>query len=77
MNTNKLAYLLSRIGLFVKEVKPDVFKGNSYNIKQWPTFRIWVNKSRRVTIRTHNVQRSFDIRNKKQLERALKGFEIV
>lgn len=77
MNTNKLRLILSHIGLFVDEVKPGVFKGYSYNIKQWPTFRIWVNKSGRVTIRTRNVQKSFEIYNKTQLERALKGFEII
>lgn len=77
MNTNKLAHLLASIGLSVEEVKRDVLKGYSCNVKQWPTFRIWVNKSGCVTIRTRNVQKSFEIYNKKQLERALKGFEIV
>lgn len=77
MNGNKLRLILSHIGLFVDEVKPGVFKGHASNIRQWPTFRIWVNKSERVTIRTRNVQKSFEIYNKTQLERALKGFEII
>lgn len=77
MNDYKLLDLIRQVGLYVEEVKPHVFKGNACNVKQWHTFRIWLNKSNKVTIRTRNVQKSFNIQNRQQLARELKGFEIL
>jgi hypothetical protein len=77
MNDYKLLNLLQQVGLRVDEVKPHVFKGNAGNVKQWHTFRIWLNKSNKVTIRTRNVQKSFDIQNRHQLLRALRGFDLL
>lgn len=77
MNDYKLLDMLKAIGLYVEEVKPHVFKGHACNIKQRPIFRIWLNKSNRVTIKTRNVQRSFIIQNKHQLLKELRGFQIL
>lgn len=77
MNTGKLWYLLNDIGLNVEEVKPNVFKGNACNVKQWHTFRVWVNKSGKVTIKTCGVQRSFTVWNSKQLRDAARGFDLL
>lgn len=77
MNSSKLWYLLNSIGLNVTEVKRDVFKGNSCNVKQWHSFRMWVNKSGKVTIRTHGVQKSFHVMNARQLKDVCKGFQIL
>lgn len=77
MNTGKLWDLLNGIGLNVEEVKKDVFKGYSCNVKQWHSFRMWVNKSGKVTVKTCGVQKSFDVMNTRQLRDVAKGFELL
>lgn len=77
MNSSKLWYLLNSIGLNVTEVKRDVFKGYSCNVKQWHSFRMWVNKSGKVTVRTLGVQKSFHVMNARQLKDVCKGFQIL
>lgn len=77
MNSKKLWYLLNNIGLNVIEVKRDVFKGYSCNVKQWYSFRMWVNKSGKVTVRKCGVQKSFHVMNERQLKEMCKGFQIL
>jgi len=93
VTVKELKNMLNNIGLYVdvevekrSEVNPfetetyqddTVFEGNSCNIKNWPIFKVWINKSNKVTIKTRGVQKSFDIQNKDELKRELKGFEII
>lgn len=77
MNSGKLWELLNSIGLNVYEVKPNVFKGYANNIKQWHTFRTWVNKSGKVTVKTCGVQKSFHVMNARQLREVAKGFDLL
>ena len=77
MNDYKMLNLIRQVGIQVVEVKPRVYKGYSCNIKQWRTFRIWLNKSNKITIRKMNVQRSFDVQNRHQLAEVFRGFEII
>ncbi|RIN23975.1 hypothetical protein [Staphylococcus succinus] len=77
MNSGKLWELLNSIGLNVYEVKPNVFKGYANNIKQWHTFRMWVNKSGKVTVKTCGVQKSFHVMNARQLREVAKGFDLL
>lgn len=77
MNSSKLWYLLNSIGLNVIEVKQGVFKGHSCNVKQWHSFRMWINKSEKVTVRTLGVQKSFHVMNERQLKEVCNGFEII
>lgn len=77
MNSGKLWDLLNSIGLNVYEVKANVFKGYACNIKQRHTFRMWVNKSGKVTIKTCGVQKSFSVMNTRQLREVAKGFELI
>lgn len=93
MTVKELKNMLNNIGLDVdveikkrSEVNPfetetyqddTVFEGNSCNIKNWPIFKLWINKSNKITIKTRGVQKSFDIQNKDELKRELKGFEII
>lgn len=77
MNTGKLYDLLNSIGLNVEEVKKDVLKGYACNVKQWHSFRMWVNKSGKVTLRTRGVQKSFNVKNSFQLRYIAKGFELL
>lgn len=77
MNSGKLWQLLNNIGLNVSEVKRDVFKGHACNVRQWHTFRMWVNKSGKVTVKTQGVQKSFQVMNERQLREVAKGFEII
>lgn len=67
---------LNDIGLYVEEDK-NKLKGNSCNIKQYPIFRVWINKSNKVTIKTKGVQKSFNINEKKELKKELIGFQIM
>lgn len=77
MNDYKMLNLVKQVGIQVEEVKPKVYKGYSCNIKQWHTFRIWLNKSNKITIRTRNVQRSYDVQNRHQLAEVFRGFDII
>ncbi|WP_436962392.1 hypothetical protein [Staphylococcus shinii] len=77
MNSSKLWYLLNSINLNVYEVKPNVFKGYACNIKQWHTFRMWINKSGKVTVKTCGVQKSFAVMNARQLREVAKGFDLL
>src|SRR5699024_1741489 len=93
VTVKELKTMLNNIGLYVdveikkrSEVNPfdteiyksdTVLEGNSCNIKNWPIFKVWINKSNKVTIKTRGVQKSFDIQNKDELKRELKGFEII
>lgn len=77
MNEIKLINMLEAVGLKVEEVKPRVYKGNSCNVRSWHSFRIWINKSKKVTIKSHGVQKSFDIKNAEQLQKELRGFELL
>ena len=77
MNTGKLLDLLNSIGLNVEEVKKGVLKGYSCNIKQWHSFRMWVNKSGKVTVKTCGVQKSFKVMNSRQLREVAKGFGLI
>lgn len=93
MTVKKLKTMLNNIGLYVDveikkrgEVNPfetetyqydTVLEGNSCNIKNWPVFKVWINKSNKVTIKTRGVQKSFDIHNEEELAKELKGFEII
>lgn len=93
MSVNELKTMLNNIGLNVdveikkrSEVHPfetetyqddTVLEGYSCNIKNWPIFKVWINKSDKVTMKTRGVQKSFDIRNVDELKRELKGFEII
>lgn len=77
MNTQKLWDLLNIIGLHVEEVKPHVLKGYACNVKQWHSFRTWVNKSGKVTVKTCGVQKSFHVMNASQLREVAKGFELL
>ena len=45
MNTKQLLDYLTYIGLNVQEVGAGIYKGHSCNVKQWHSFRIWINKS--------------------------------
>ncbi|HGN7101666.1 hypothetical protein L4932_03475 [Staphylococcus aureus] len=54
-----------------------VLEGYSCNIKNWPKFKVWINKSNKVTIKSRGVQKSFDIEDEKSLREELKGFEIL
>lgn len=53
-----------------------IFEGHTCNIKNWAKFRIWINKSNKVTIKSHGVQKSFDIKTEDELVKELEGFEI-
>lgn len=77
MNTKQLLDYLTYIGLNVQEVGAGIYKGHSCNVKQWHSFRIWINKSGNVTIKSHGVQRSFKLQQMNELERELRGFEII
>lgn len=93
MTANDLKAMLNNIGLDVDvEIKKrsevnlldseiyksdTVFEGNSCNIKNWPIFKVWINKSNKVTIKTRGVQKSFDIHSEDELVKELKGFEII
>lgn len=77
MNSSKLWHLLNSINLNVYEVKPNVFKGYACNIKQWHTFRMWINKSGKVTVKTCGVQKSFTVMNARQLREVAKGFDLL
>lgn len=77
MNTEQLLYYLNHIGLEVQEVQAGIYKGHSCNVKQWHSFRIWINKTGKVAIKTHGVQRSFNINQQSELEVELRGFEII
>ncbi|MBF0795193.1 hypothetical protein [Mammaliicoccus lentus] len=77
MNTNELKNMINDIGLKVEEDKPNVFKGHSCNVRSWAIFRVWLNQSNKVTIKSHGVQKSFSITNKDELKKELKGFEII
>ncbi|HHP3964843.1 hypothetical protein [Staphylococcus saprophyticus] len=77
MNTKQLLDYLNYIGLNVQEVGAGIYKGHSCNVKQWHSFRIWINKSGNVTIKSHGVQRSFKLQKINELERELRGFEII
>lgn len=76
MNKEKLLNMLEEIGLYVVEDRSQ-FKGNSCNVRQWPVFRVWVNKSGKVTIKTRGIQRSFNINTVDELEKELRRFEIL
>lgn len=77
MNTKQLLDYLNYIGLNVQEVGAGIYKGHSCNVRQWHSFRIWINKSGNVTIKSHGVQRSFKLQQMIELERELRGFEII
>lgn len=77
MTTNELKNIINDIGLKVEEDKPNVFKGHSCNVLSWNVFRIWINQSKKVTIKSHGVQKSFTIKNKEELKKELKGFQII
>lgn len=93
MTANELKVMLNNIGLAVDveikkrgETNPfetetyqngTVFEGNSCNIKNWPIFKVWINKSNKITIKTRGVQKSFNIHNEDELVKVLKGFEII
>lgn len=77
MNSGKLWQLLNNIGLNVSEVKRDVFKGHACNVKQRNTFRMWVSKSGKVTVKTQGVQKSFHVMNERQLREVARGFGII
>ena len=73
----KLEKLLKKNGLVVKIDKKQ-FKGNSCNIKSWASFRVWINKSGNLTVKTCGVQKSFkEWENEKIFRDILIGFEIL
>ncbi|HHQ7204624.1 hypothetical protein [Staphylococcus aureus] len=51
-----------------------VLEGYSCNIKNWPKFKIWINKSNKVTIKSRGVQKSFDIEDEKVIKERIKRF---
>lgn len=77
MNNHKLLIYLSNIGIKVDELSPSLYKGHSCNVLQWHSFRIWINKSNKVTIKALGVQRSFKITTQRELEKELAGFELI
>lgn len=77
VNSSKLRDLLYSIGLNVYEVKPNVYKGFACNVKQWHSFRMWVNKSGKVTVKTCGVQKSFHVMNSRQLSEVARGFDLL
>lgn len=76
LNNEILKEWLNEIGIYVEEDNKKI-KGHSCNIKQYPVFRIWINKSRKVTIKTRGVQKSFYINEKSSLKNELIGFQII
>lgn len=76
LNNEILKEWLNEIGIYVEEDNKKL-KGHSCNIKQYPVFRIWINKSRKVTIKTRGVQKSFNINKKSSLKNELIGFQII
>lgn len=77
MNSSILLSYLQQLDLNIEEVKPDIYKGFSCNVKNWHSFRIWVNKKRNVTIKTKGIQKSFNISNLNELKKELKSFELI
>lgn len=76
MKENDLKIMLKQIGLNT-ENNNGVFKGNAGNINTWYVFRIWINKSGKVTIKCKGVQKSFNINKNNELKKELRGFQII
>lgn len=77
MTNGQLLNMYSNIGLVLEEASNGQYKGNSCNVRQWHSFRTWINKSGKIAIKTLGVQKSFNIGNKDQLKHELKGFELI
>ena len=77
MINRTLANNIKQAGLVV-EIDKDKLKGNSCNVLSWPVFRLWINKSNKLTVRTRGVQKSFeDWTSLQDFKSILKGFEII
>ena len=77
MINRTLANNIEQVGLVVEKDK-DKFKGNSCNVQGWPVFRLWINKSNKLTVKTRGVQKSFENwTNLQDFKNILKGFEII
>ena len=73
----KLQELVDAVGLHV-EAERNKLKGYPLNILNRPVFRLWINKSNKLTVKTRGIQKSFnnweDINTFKKI---LEGFEII
>ena len=77
MINRTLANNIEQVGLVV-EIDKDKLKGNSCNVLSWPVFRLWINKSNKLTVRTRGAQKSFENwTNLQDFKNILKGFEII
>ena len=72
MTNDKLMNLFNEIFLNGLMFSNDKIKG-----KTRYTFYSWVNTRGLVTIKTRGIQKSFNISNKKELEKELRQFEII
>lgn len=73
----ELNLLLNKVGLVI-ELDNNTYKGNSCNVRTWPVFRVWINKSNKLTVKTHGIQKSFNDWNElESFKEILKGFEIL
>ncbi len=77
LTNDKLVLMYNDIGLVLKETTKNQYKGHRCNVRQWPTFRTWVNEQGEVTIKTCGAQKSFKIKEQKELEDILYEFEIL
>lgn len=73
----QLKNMTQATGLYTEEVNGQL-KGNSINVRSYPVFRLWINKSGNLTVKTRGVQKSFkEWRNKDTFKNILRGFEII
>lgn len=72
-----LKNMVNSIGLKV-EYDCNKLKGYSLNIIQYPIFRLWINKTGNLTVKTRGIQKSFKNWNDiNTLREILQGFEII
>ena len=70
-----LKEIINNLGLYVYEENDGKLKGTSCNIIGYPVFRVWINKSNKLTVKTRGLQKSFG-NWENEIDNILKGFEI-
>lgn len=77
MEMDKLKQMMREAGLHVEETNNQL-RGNSCNVTTWAVFRVWINKSDNLTVKTKGVQKSFkEWESIDQLKQILADFEII
>ena len=62
-----LKEIINNLGLYVYEENDGKLKGTSCNIIGYPVFRVWINKSNKLTVKNKRIAKNLSVIGKMKL----------